>query len=531
MRNGFFQLSHMTDGTYIRLIPPEGSGEPLSFDEVREYLNTRKIAYNVRELATEIEELKKEEKLYKLSNDYTQPYKESYILHVSPDKMTATARFHAPSIGAGLLTLAAMKADLQENNIIFGVKEDRIKAFFADREYCRTILIAEGKPLELGENGTVEYMFPTDRKSKPTIREDGSVDFHNLNTICPCLEGELLAKRTLAVHGKVGRNVYGEEMAPPPVKESKLLTGKNITVSEDRLCAYAKMDGHVVLRNGDVTVSDLLELETVGVATGDVEHKGALLIKGNVCTGYSVKASGDIEIRGVVEGAYVESGGNISIAKGMNGMYQGVLKAKGSIVSKFIENAEVYTDGFVTAEAIFHSHVMAGTEVEVTGKKGYITGGRVTAFHNIRVKTIGSPMGAATIVEVGVNPVLKEKQMNLLQNMQDARRYIASIEPVLTAVVQKSNKHIKLSDDQMENIRQLAVARQEKKRELELIYRDLEELDTLIEASKDPYIQVFDEVYPGTQISVVDVSMTVKTNTKYCRFYRAAGEIRMTVLS
>ena len=50
---------------------------------------------------------------------------------------------------------------------------------------------------------------------------------------------------------------------------------------------------------------------------------------------------------------------------------------------------------------------MAGTEINVTGRKGFITGGRVSAANVIRVKTLGSPMGADTIVEVGADPSVK----------------------------------------------------------------------------------------------------------------------------
>ena len=52
------------------------------------------------------------------------------------------------------------------------------------------------------------------------------------------------------------------------------------------------------------------------------------------------------------------AGGDIIIAKGMNGMGKGVLNAKGNVVAKFLENATVTALGYVSSESILHSTVM-----------------------------------------------------------------------------------------------------------------------------------------------------------------------------
>ncbi len=301
------------------------------------------------------------------------PSREDYSLEISADGMTAVAHFLAPLAVITKMTARELKEDLRRKGIRYGICEENILHFFeggGDRE----LVVAQGKPYRMSKPGKVEYMFPTDRKAKPTVRKDGSVDFHKLNTICPCKKGDLLARLIPADPGEKGYNVYGEEFAPPNVKEERLEFGKNISISEDRLSIYSKVNGHVTLVGKEVFVTNLLELENVDVSTGDVEYDGSVLITGNVFSGYTVKATGDIEIRGVVEGTRVESGGNISIARGMNGMSKGVLVAKGHVVCKYLENAEVSAEEYVSAEAILHSHVYAGTEILVSGRKGFIAG-------------------------------------------------------------------------------------------------------------------------------------------------------------
>lgn len=456
--------------------------------------------------------------------------REDYSLEISADGMTAVAHFFAPFAVIAKMTSGELIEDLKRKGIKYGICENNILRFF-EGSGERELLVAQGKPYRASKPGKVEYMFPTDRKAKPTVRKDGSVDFHKLNTICPCKEGQLLARLIPADPGEKGCDVYGEVFSPPSVKEERLQFGKNISISEDRRSIYSKVNGHVTLMGKEVFVTNLLELENVDVSTGDVEYDGSVLITGNVYSGYTVKATGDIEIRGVVEGTRVESGGNISIARGMNGMSKGVLVAKGHIVCKYLENAEVSAEEYVSAEAILHSHVYAGTEILVSGRKGFIAGGKVMASNKVSVKTLGSGMGAATTVVVGINPKLKKRQSHLLQQMQEVRKYIANIEPVIMAMIQKKQKNVTVSDEQMKTLRKLAVARQKKKKELEDIYRELDELDEVMAESKSPVVEVSDEVYPGTKICILDVSMVVQSNIKYCKFFRSEGEVKMTALS
>ncbi len=532
MKNSYFQLLHKADGTYLRLIPPESGGEKLQLGEVMEYLNSRSISYDVKELNDNMLALVEDGDTieFKLISTEISPVRESYSLTITQDQMKAVARFYPPSEGAGEMTAEEVIMDMRAAAIKYGIRSENIMQYFQDRAYCTDIVLAEGKPVRIGRDAKVEYLFSTDRKAKPELLEDGSVDFHSLNTICHCRKGDLLARLIPEDAGESGITIYGAQVKPPSVKKKALKYGRNIELSEDKCEIRSKVNGHVTLVDEQVFVSDLLELEDVGVSTGNIEYEGGILITGNVSSGYSVKASGDIEIRGVVEGARVEAGGNISIARGMNGMAKGVLVAKGNIVSKFLENAEAYAEGFVSTEAILHSKVQAGLDVEVTGRKGFIVGGKVMASNKVKVKTLGSDLGAPTIIEVGVAPKLKKEQQELQKQVSEDRKYIANIEPVLTATLQKSRQGIQMSEDQMKYVQQLAVVRKQKLGEVDSMLARLKELDEVLVGSENPVVEVSGEVYPGVRIGILDVSMVVKSSVKYCRFIRSEGEVKIAAL-
>ena len=188
---------------------------------------------------------------------------------------------------------------------------------------------------------------------------------------------------------------------------------KNLEVSPDGLQLISMVDGHVKFADGMVFVSDVYTVEDVSTATGNIDYHGNVEVRGNVCENFSVRTDGDVFVKGVVEGAVIEAGGDIVIARGMHGQNKGKLKAGGNIIAKFISAAVVEADGFVEAEQILNSRVTAGSSINAEAGKGLIAGGKVTAKCAINVKNAGSPMGSVTIMEVGSDPEMKKRLTEL----------------------------------------------------------------------------------------------------------------------
>ena len=289
----------------------------------------------------------------------------------------------------------------------------------------------------------------------------------------------------------------------------------------------AQVDGHVELVEGTVFVSDELVVENVDNSTGNIDYDGNVQINGNVATNFQVKAKGDVMVKGVVEGAMIEAGGNIIIARGMNGMGKGVLKAEGNIVSNFLENVTAQAQGYVASESILHSKVTAGSEVNVNGKRGFITGGKVSATGSINVKTLGSAMGADTIVEVGADPGLKDRIAQLQKQIGEDTKALQSVQPVLLSIKQKLAQGAKLSQEQVQYVHSMAATNQQKTEAIAAANKELEDLQKQVGNPSEAVVRVQGEVYPGTRICIGDVSMMVQKPTHYCRFVRERGDVKM----
>lgn len=533
MKNGYFQLVCGTLGTELKVFAPAEGGAVVNIREIMEYLNKNQIPFDTPALSKGLQKAEISGQpvyTFTLNQEECREVNESYSLFASEDRMSVTARFYPASEKGESLRPQELIRDLTFKRITYGVRRDEIFSFLSDVRYCTDLLVAQGKTPRNGSDARIEYYFQTDKKAKPTLKEDGSVDFFHLNTINHCHKGDILARLYPEDRGEAGSTVYREKIPPREVKAGILHYGRNISISEDKTVLTAETDGHVMLVDNSVFVSDVLEVENVDTSTGNLDYEGSVRVNGNVCANFEVRAQGNIEVVGIVEGARLYAGGNIIIARGMNGMGRGELRADGNIVAKFLENARVSAGGSVSTESILHSRVTAETQIVVTGKRGFITGGRVCATSLIQVKTLGSPMGTDTLAEVGMDPVRKARLQELQKQVAESSKMIAQIHPVLTALSKKIAQGVRLRPDQFKGLQEMV---QQEKQLQEIIAKSNEELTDLqaaLQESRGARVEVSGEVYAGTKICISDVSLVVKESMRHCKFKKEQGDVKMSAL-
>ena len=185
-KNGYFRIRLTGSGRFVEIFPPEKDGEAVDVNELKEYLSARNYPVDVVKLKSTIDSAKDEMKVAKLDTSKGYPEGEAMELTVSDDLMKAYARFYAPSEGGNELTEAEIINDLKVKGIVFGVMTDTIASYIANRDYCRTLLVAQGEEVKQGVNGSIEYLFNTKPDTKPALNPDGPVDFRNLNVLNPC---------------------------------------------------------------------------------------------------------------------------------------------------------------------------------------------------------------------------------------------------------------------------------------------------------------------------------------------------------
>ena len=175
--NGYFRLIHEDGKTGIQLIPPTEGGEPVSVSDVSEYLSQKNITYNKDVLYKAIAASAEKKTVILLEKRTTLPERECYKFTITPDNMRAYVRFYAPSVGGELMSADELINDLEIRGIRHGILKDEIRTVFAGRrDYGKDILVAQGTEPVHGTDAYIEYYFNTDKKAKPSLKEDGSVE-------------------------------------------------------------------------------------------------------------------------------------------------------------------------------------------------------------------------------------------------------------------------------------------------------------------------------------------------------------------
>ena len=524
-RNAYFEIFERDSGTYIRKIPAVDGGEDLKYEDVAGYLTDKKINFEMMELnkftQSDLEEMC-------LSTDTLLPCSEYLKIEIDPNGMVARGRFYPPVKDGGKLDKKTILNLLEQAGVTYGIINKNIEIFCIARLYCTDILLAKAKKPRHGTDARIEYNFNYEKTSKPALREDGSVDFHNLDMFESVKEGELLATLIPEDAGEPGMDVCGKVVHPRKVKRTRLRYGKNITLSEDGSQIFSNVSGHVALAGDMVFVSNVYEVPAdVGPSTGDIEYDGSVEVKGNVITGFTVKATGNITVDGVVEGATLEAGGNIVLKRGIQGMGKGILNAAGSVYSKFIENSTVSAGATVMTDAIMHSKVTASKEIKVQGKRGLITGGEVRSGTVIEAMNVGSTMGTNTSLEVGIDPKIMDRNHEVEAERKKLEETIDTTKKNAILLKRKLKETGSLPEDKIVQLKSSV----ENLKVMEERYKELSEesidLESLLGDRNEGNVIVHNIAYPGVKLTVASAVTFIRTNTQHSRFVRDGADVRV----
>ena len=294
---------------------------------------------------------------------------------------------------------------------------------------------------------------------------------------------------------------------------------------------YSDVSGNVTLVDDTVFVSDQYEVPAdVGPSTGDIEYDGSVVVKGNVLTGYAIKATGDITVNGVVEGASLITDGKIVLKRGIQGKGEATLQAGGDVISNFIESANVTCGGKIMTEAIMHSNVTAEDDIVVKGKRGMIAGGSLKTKTKIDAKTIGSTMGTLTELQVGIDPKLVEQHRLLEKEVEQLTSEREGLMQNVLLLKKRMDAKGKLDDEKMASLKKAGKRIQEIDARLEENAVEREVLEVELTKKDNGRIIAENIVYPGVKMTISNVSNTIKSEVQHSAFVREGADIRIRAI-
>ena len=457
---------------------------------------------------------------------------EGVRVEVSRDRMLGVISFTPPENGGKEISLDALKKKIKEAGIVSGLNIELINKIMENKQYDHKYLIARGRPAVHGLDGTLELFFNTDiddiASLRPKENEDGSVDFKNLDLIQTILKDQKLAQITLPTDGEAGEDILGKKIRSKRGKAKKLPRGENIYTSEDGLTLYASIEGQLIYDLNQINISETYVVNgDAGIATGDINFFGNVLIKGNVESGFTIKAGGNVEVQGFVGEATIIAGNDILLRHGIQGKDKGKLVAEGDIITKFIQNSIVETKGSLYTEAIMHSQVEAGDSIIVEVNKGLIVGGTVQATNLISAKTMGSPMSTVTEIKICMALALQHQYNTAQTELIKKRQQLDQVEKNIAFIHAKLAKGERIPKARLERVKPMINLQKQLKKEVAEVQTTYEKLSAVLEDYKAGAITVTDVMYPGCKITMGSLIKHVREDIKYARIYIQDKDIKV----
>jgi uncharacterized protein (DUF342 family) len=421
---------------------------------------------------------------------------------LSPDGLTAQLDILPAQGGVGA-TREAVLAALLEKGVDKGVINDAIDAAIAAGA-VQGVVVACGQAPVHGSDGRFETLLPQVRSRAPKVDETGHTDYRDMGEILVVHPGDPLMLRHPAMEGSHGTSLLGEEISAKPGKDlmfSANLPGTSVAPDNPDLL-LAAITGQPVVVKGGMIVEPLYKVDDVGTASGNIDFDGSVVIRGEVGAGMTVRATGDIEIGGVVESATLEAGGSIVIKGGTMGSLgrksgaEHHIRCGGCFSAVYAQQARIEAgdsifidDVAMQCELVAHNHIRVGNQ-----RRGHIIGGSAQATLSITAKVIGSPNRVRTRIEIGVNPVMHKQLLEMAKDRDGKETQLLEISKLLDFA---RKNPAKVSPAMIDKARATAASLGEG---IAALREEQEVLTKKIELSQQSRVVIEQAVYEGVEV-------------------------------
>lgn len=528
--DGTFKIRVTKRGIFLTVTKPKGKGRRISLQEVQNALYEKQIVNVDPKLIQSIVEKASGEPVKIGEWTPNAEYDGKMNLEISNDEMKVYLTLIPPRRNGRIIEVDDIKAELERRGVVFGIKDDVINDAVENDRFNQPIIIAEGRPPKDGENAKIDYKFRIEKDIRLEEDEKGKVDYRELDLIENVVVGQVLAVKIPATKGIPGMTVTGKELPAKDGKDVPLVPGKNVKLSEDGMQLIAEINGQVVYAKDRVNVEPVYEVKgDVSVETGNIVFLGTVIVRGNVEDGFTVKAAGNIDVKGSVGKAILEAEGDIIIKQGLLGKDEAEVRAGNDVIAKFIERAKLVEAGrdVIVSEGIMHSFVDAGKRVICNGKRGMIVGGRVRAGEEINAKTIGSPSFTETIVETGMDPKSRQQLLDLQEELRISKDKVHELSMnINTLQSQKKAAGGKLSPEKEELLLNMLNEKETLTVRIAEIEEQVNEIKNyLLGLEARGKIAVQNVIYPKVKVTIKDATLEVRDEFKFVTFYYEAGNI------
>jgi uncharacterized protein (DUF342 family) len=371
--------------------------------------------------------------------------------------------------------------------------------------------LAQGKAPIPPIPGEIEFFFEADEnKLFEQMTQLSKSDTRTVKKINVADRNQMLLRIGKHTPGVNGFQVDGKVLLAPEYdpESSAIKTGENVYFSDDGREIYAKQSGHIRWKKSE----RFLDIEAIYTVEGNVDFNegniigfvGKVLVMGDVRPKFSVIAEGDVEIRGSVEDAIIESlQGSVFVGGAIVHTGEGYIQAKETVHGMLAINANIRAKKIMIEKEAKNSTLNAEEEVIATGNPGVIMGGVTSARLLIEANMVGSESWVDTKLYVGDVREMKKRLNNMRQKCYENKETLQNNVGVIK-LLQKRQEKSPLSEPQQMQLNFLLEKNQELEQDIEYYTKEQEKITVDIEKRKDAKLKIVKKIFPKVDIYLYD---------------------------
>lgn len=455
-------------------------------------------------------------------------FSDFFDVDITPDQMTASLHLKQEYHLELSFDIPDLKEELSHYNVEHGWEEKALGLISSGLpEDGFPIVVARGEPPRDGKDGEVIYV--KELSTSLQREEQDQINFREVMRIPTVHEGDKLLEISPPQNGEPGVNVLGEVVQPKPGKPAKLRAGTNVNWSAEDQSMYASIDGQI--SQGENIIHIYPEYEVTGdidMSIGNLDFVGTIVIRGNVPSGYTIKAKGDVKIYGLVEGASVIADGSVHISEGAAANGKGGIYAGVDIQAGYLNQANVEAGRDILIEnSIVHTQCVAREHIYC--QNGNVIGGSLSAGLTIEAKDVGNRMNTPTELFFGVNKKIVEKEKALQTRKETLTDSLQKLTLIGQKLRQKQQQVGSLNAQERVTLLRQRNSYQKSETELNEIESELEEIKQAYTELKHTYLSVKGALYTNTDVTFGKYKRKINQTHKNVKVYYENGEI--TVMS
>ena len=526
----FFPVEERPDGVYIRV--NRAKRDSVSFDTVIRVLEQSLVVNLEQQFLKDV--FQRARGAFERIGppfEYYDPELEKHVqIAITPVKASVKVSSGCLLLGKKL-TAGMLFFYLARKGVKHGIKTDLIERIVKDNIYDSFVDIAEATSPVHGKDAQIELKISVSPDSRPQLRNNGSVNYRDVQTFTSVSKGQVIAIKIPPTPGNPGYSVYGEPIPSVGGSDKAYPCGKNTEITPDGKTMVASKTG-IIYQEGELLhVAEVLHISgDVDFSIGNIKYSGDVLISGNVLPGFSVESDGDVHIKGDVESARIVSrNGKVIVERGIIGKGDTRISAKSGIQVCFAQETIFQTDGTVTFDRyLLHCTVMCES-LEATATNSSIIGGKVSAEKQVIIRNLGSEKGIATTITLfDKQKMILEEKIQKLQELEGKLR--VEMEPVekqlrtKAAMLRRNGDDI--SDRTREEVKKWIDAHNSISKKINYVQQNIEALKSEINNPKtySGFIQVSGTVFPGVLLDMYGSKLSISSQIAGKRFRQSATD-------